>query len=190
MRNRISVLVCVFCAVLAGFLLAEASFAQDFSADVVSKSKEGTHKGKMFISSARTRMEMADSIMISRPDKSVVWVLMPQQKMYMESPLQPQNIIVTEEKTPGEVSRKFIGTEMIDGKPADKYEVVYASGNRNEAVFVWLLKDIKFPVKIVAKDGSWSTEYKNINTAKPEPNLFEIPSGYKKFSLQMPFMKN
>ena len=190
MRNRISVLVCVFCAGLAGLLSAEASFARDFSADVVLKSKEGAHAGKMFISDTKTRMEMADSVMISRPDKGVAWVLIPQQNMYMESPLQPQDIIVTEEKSPGEVSRKFIATEMIDGRPADKYKVVYASGNRNEAVFVWLLKDIKFPVKTAAKNGSWSTEYKNINTAKQEPKLFEIPSGYKKFSYQMPFMNN
>jgi hypothetical protein len=188
MRNRISVLVCISCAVITGLLLIENSFAQDFSADVVSKSKEGTHKGRMFISGAKTRMEMADSVMISRPDKSLVWMLMPQQKMYMESPLTPQNIIMTEEKAPGEISRKFIATETIDGKPADKYEVVYASGNRNEAVFVWLLKDIKFPVKTTAKDGSWSIEYKNINTAKQGSDLFEIPSGYKKFSYQMPFM--
>jgi hypothetical protein len=144
----------------------------------------------MFISDTKTRMEMADSVMISRPDKGVVWMLMPQQNMYMESPLKPQNIIVTEEKMQGEVSRKLIGSEVIDGRPADKYEVVYLSGKNNESVFVWLLKDIKFPVKTAATDGSWSVEYKNINTAKQEPTLFEIPSGYKKFSYQMPFMKN
>jgi len=188
MRKRISILVCVFCTVMAGFLLAEISFAQDFSADVVSKSKEGTQKGKMFISGGKTRMEIADSVMISRPDKSLVWILIPQQKMYMESPLKFQDIIVRGEKAEGEVSRKFITTEMIDGRSTDKYEIAYTSGNRNEAVFVWLLKDIKLPVKAVAKDGSWPTEYKNINTAKSEPNLFEIPSGYKKFSLQMPFV--
>ena len=79
------------------FIFGGIANAQDFSADTVSTTKEGTFTGKIFATKEKTRMEMSQAITITRTDKKIVWMLMPDEKMYMEQPLKPQNVVATKE---------------------------------------------------------------------------------------------
>lgn len=48
---------------------------------------------------------------------------MPKEKTYFEMKTGAQQ--VQKEKVKGEISRKYIGSETIDGHPTKKYEITY-----------------------------------------------------------------
>jgi len=168
------------------FVFGGIATAQDFSADMVSTTKGGVFTGKIYAAKEKTRMEMPQAITITRMDKNVVWILMPEQKMYMEQPLKPENIVASTDKMPGEIERKHLGTETVDGKKTEKYRIVYAAGNKRETIFQWIATDSGFPIKTAAEDGSWTTEFKNLKTGKQPDTLFEIPAGYQKLTYGIP----
>jgi hypothetical protein len=157
-----------FAVLLFVFLLSGNVLAIEFSADTVSTYK-GEHetKGKMYFKPDKYRMDMkthGDMIMITRVDKKVIWNIMPDQKMYMEIPFNLKNKPRVEEKFEGEIERKEVGSEVIDGHPTKKYLVTYKSGNETHQVYQWLATDI--------------------NIGSQPDSLFEVPAGYQK--VQMP----
>jgi hypothetical protein len=178
-----------FClAVALAFSLETAVFAMDFSADVVTTQGGNTVNAKVFVSGEKSRMEAPGSISISRVDKKVVWILMPDQKMYMEQPFDPKKMTTSSENVEGEIERAPLGKDTINGRTADKYKVTYQiEGNKSE-MFQWIESGSGLPVKSAAIDGSWSVEYRNIKTGPQPDSLFEVPEDYKKFSMDMPDM--
>jgi hypothetical protein len=188
MKNKvklISLVMGIFILFLATVVLAE-----DFSADMINTTKDGIFKGKIFITKDKTRMEVPGSITITRIDKKVVWILMPKDKMYMEQPFDPGKVVATSEKISGEIERKLIGQEIIDGRMTNKYQIVYNQDGKRETIFQWIAVGLNIPVKIAAGDNSWTMEYKNIKIGKQSDALFEVPADYQKFSYQMPSMKD
>ena len=168
--------------------LAANVFALDFSADMVMIQKDVTTNAKVFMSGQRSRMEVPGSISISRMDKKVMWILMPEQKMYMEQAFDPSKMMVSSGKVEGELERTPLGKDTVDGKVTDKYKVTYEiQGMRNE-MYQWIESGSNFPIKTSSLDGSWSAEYRNIKTGPQPDSLFEVPEGYKKFSMDMPDM--
>jgi hypothetical protein len=159
--------------------------AQDFSADVVQKTKEFSAQGKIFTSGDKTRMEVPQATTIIRRDKNIMWVLMPAQNMYMEQPIRTNNIVVAREKMPGEIERVSMGQESIDGQMTTKYRITYSEGGTKTTIYQWFSSGLPIPVKTMTEDGSWTMEYKNIKTGKQPDSLFEIPAGFKKFSYEV-----
>lgn len=174
--------------VLGTILFASLGYAGDFSADMVSSSPQGKFTVKLYVSGDKSRMEMPEAITVSRMDKKVVWMLMPQEMMYMEQPIDPRTVASTQEKVAGEIERKAEGTEMINGRLTTKYRVTFEVPGRQESVFQWIDEKDHIPVKTAAVDGSWSSEFKNIKSGPQDPALFEVPTGYRKMSLGMPDM--
>ncbi|MDO9529717.1 MAG: hypothetical protein Q7J27_11240, partial [Syntrophales bacterium] len=124
----------------------------------------------------------------TRIDKNVVWILMPAQNMYMEQPIRPEDMAAATDKMPGEIERKLVGKETIDGKTTNKYRIVYTAADKKETIFQWITVDSGLPIKTEAADRSWTIEYKNLKIGKQPDTLFEIPAGYQKFSLGVPVM--
>ncbi|MFH1580833.1 MAG: DUF4412 domain-containing protein, partial [Pseudomonadota bacterium] len=124
---------------------------------------------------------------ITRIDKNIVWILMSAQRMYMEQALKPENVVAATDKMSGEIERKLVGKETIDGKTTNKYRIVYVVADKEETIFQWITTS-GLPIKSAAVDGSWTVEYKNLKTGKQPDTLFEIPAGYQKFSLGVPVM--
>ncbi len=186
----------IFFAVLFAVLFAASSaFAVEFSADTISTFQGDKQlKGKLFFKTDRFRMEMKprndmSMIIITRLDKKVAWNLMPETKMYMEIPFDMKNKPKIDEKYEGEIERKEVGRETIDGHPTIKYLITYKVDNDKHQVYQWLASDIKMPVKTTAVDGSWSQELKNIKMGAQSDSLFEIPGGYQKMQMpQLPMM--
>ncbi len=162
--------------------------AEEFSADMIHTAGGQVMRGRIFVSNDKIRMETPDGVTISRMDKKLVWVLMPQDRMYMEQPFDPAKAAATSEKVDGELERTLVGQEMVDGKTAGKYRVVYEQNGRRVTLFQWLVEGAKIPVKTAAGDGSWTMEYQNIQTGAQPDSLFEVPADYQKFSAQMPSM--
>jgi len=160
--------------------------AQEFAADMVSRTGNETINAKISVSQDKVRLEMPDMTMIIRNDKKVSWMLIQAEKMYMEYPIDPS-------RAPKGVSRNFdneiervsLGPETIDGQETEKFQVTYTENGATASAYQWL-KDGQFPVKAEAVDGSWSTEYKNISMAAQPASLFEPPEGYQK--MEMPNM--
>ena len=177
--------------ILAFFFIVLVSghvFATEFSADTIMKHKNaGETSGKIYYKADMYRMDMKspqEMIMITRMDKQVIWNIMPSQRMYMEMPFNLTNRPMVEEKIEGEVERKKLGNEIVNGHPSDKFLITIKTNDTEHQVYQWWATDINFPVKNAAVDGSWVQEYKNIKLG-PQPNsLFEVPGGYKK--LEMP----
>jgi hypothetical protein len=164
----------------------KASMPQEFSATIVSTSAGQTVTSHVYMKKDkfRTDTKMAGSSTIVRKDINKVWMIMTAQKAYMEMPgVTEEQTQTVEEKVKGEMSRKKIGNETIDGHPATKYEVTAKVGDNVSQIYQWWATDINFPVKTAAVDGSWSMEYKDIKTGGQPDSLFEIPSGYKKMTV-------
>lgn len=168
------------------FLMTACAFAIEFSADQVVNAKGmGSIKAKINFTENKWRTE-ADiagnhTISIIRPDKNVTWVLMPDDKMYMENKIDPSQRIATAKKMAGEIKREKLGKENIGGISCDKYIITYREGTKNASVYLWLSSD-GIPVKSEAADGSWSSQMKNIVKGPQAASLFEVPAGYTKMS--------
>ncbi|MDO9565871.1 MAG: DUF4412 domain-containing protein [Candidatus Desulfaltia sp.] len=148
----------VLVAAISIFLFAGIAVAQNFSADMVSTTGEVIVTGKTFVAKEKTRMETPQAITITRIDKNVVWILMPAQSMYMEQPLKPENVAATTDKMQGEIGRKLIGKETIDGKTTNKYRIVYTAADKKETIFQWITVDSGLPIKTEAADDRWTIE--------------------------------
>ncbi len=170
-------------AVLMAFQLAAS--AKDFQADVVSTHGGQSITGKMYVSTDKCRMEMPGSIMISRGDQKKVFVLMPTEKMYMEQAYDPSYLASAQSDVEGQVDRTLIGRDNIEGRSCSKYKVTYEMGSHKSVMYQWQDDASGMIIKSQAEDGEWSMEFKNIKTGPVNPSLFEIPSGYSKFSLDM-----
>lgn len=172
------------------FFCVTLSIAQprEFSALIVTKSARMTQSMRMYFKEKKSRMEMQGNSRynILREDKQVMWMVMPDEKKYMEmpfKPFKPQEKPQIEKKIMGEVSRAEIGAEVIDGHPTKKYEITYKSGDRTDKMYQWLATDLNFPIKTAAIDGSWSTEFKDIKIGHQPDSLFEPPAGYEKVTM-------
>ena len=170
-------------ACVAGFLLvclAPCALAYELSADTVTKEDGEIQKGKIYIKGDKYRIERegdADYIII-RHDKGVLWVVAPQEKIYVSLPLDPNKTPKIQERNSGEVSRTLLGTETIDGHQTKKYRITVKEGTKRETFYQWTATDINFPIRTAALDDSWSVDFRNIgNTLKD--SLFEIPEGFK-----------
>lgn len=165
------------------FAFTTPAAAMTFSADIYTS--EGQN-GKFYIDTDKIRMETKEAISIMRQDKKLVWLLMPEEKLYMEQILNPAEIkqrhIPSNEPAGDNTERVFISREKINGYVSDKYKIIV---NKQDSHYEWISGDpgITMPVKTAAIDGSWWNEYRNISLAAPNPALFEIPAGYKKMGM-------
>jgi len=162
--------------------------ALEFSADMIMKHGNSRQTGTTAMKGEKMRTQITGqpSYTIFRPDRNVSWMVMPAQRSYMEMNYDPKQAAQSGTAPKGEVSRKLIGSEVVNGYPAKKYEMTMKSEGKTEKIYQWVAAGFEMPVKTAAIDGSWSTEYLNIKRTAAD-SLFEIPAGYRKMS--MPAMR-
>jgi hypothetical protein len=181
---------------------ALAQMPQPFSADFSRTSANGNvHvKGKFFVSAPKMRMEMADSgqqeaagafgvrtTIITDVTTKMAYMLMPEPQMYIDMPLDPNDAMM--QRMPKlqyfagdpctgrtDATCKKLGTEAINGRPCDKWEVTEKSGNKET---LWMDQKIHFPIKSQTAGGTTS-EFTNIQEGAQDPALFKVPAGYRK----------
>lgn len=175
----------IFGAILVSiFSAAACTFGMELSADMISTQKGDTHSGKFYMKGNKYRVEMEKQAQytILRQDKNITWLVMPEEKSYMEMPFDPKQKPKVEAKVQCEVTRKLLGSETLNGHPAKKYEVTVKDAGKTDKHYQWIATDLNFPIKHAAVDGSWSVEYRNIKKSVPD-NMFEVPPGYAKISM-------
>jgi hypothetical protein len=146
--------------------------------------------GKVYVKNNKMRNEVEAaglaSIHIMRPDKKLIWIIMPQQKAYMEMPLSQeaqQKMMILPENA--KTSMKKVGADTINGYACDKYETVMTHQGKTMKVFTWIAPDLGLPIRIMSEDGSFSMEYRDIKPGQVEDALFEPPQGYNKMKMPM-----
>ena len=100
-------------------------------------------------------------------------------------PFDPSKQKVISEKLDGEVSRKLVGTEIISGFSAKKYEVTVVDQGIEQKMYQWIATEIAFPIRFSTLDGKMTMEYLNIKRSVDD-NVFELPKGYEKISVPLP----
>jgi len=204
----------VFPAVLTGamaavFLIGSAadnSFAREkmeeprveYSADMVITAENEATSYKIYHAlGGKQRQEMnfegTSQAVITRPDKKVSWVLMPEQKMYMETGFEQASEQMAQGSQPPDMSECAMdatpaGSESINGVQATRSKISMSCPNNFKYDGdMWVTKEgimVKMDATTVA-DGHRSrfqTELKNLKVGKQNPALFEIPAGYEKLS--------
>jgi len=179
-------MVAGFALVYAAAMLSYA-FALDITADMVTKEGKITRNGKLYLKDTKCRVEKGSTPIytIVRGDKGLLWQVNGAENTYIEAKLTPAAKPWTEEKIFGEVSRKEIGTETINGHPTKKYEVSVKQDKKTDTYYQWFATDIRFPMKIANANGKWSVEYKNIKNGAPD-NVFNLPAGANLDTMTVP----
>ena len=161
----------------------------EFSAESVTESGGVILQEKIYYAPGMLRKELAvphgKQIEITRLDKKVAWLLMTEEHIYLERALAAGG-----EGTQAGMNfeQTAVGEEPVNGIPTTKYKAVATqSDGRTLSGYVWSTKEgITVKMDLVS-DGTPAThlvmEYKNLQIGKQTPSLFEIPSGYRKFSL-------
>jgi len=158
---------------------------------MVSKAAGLEMSGKVFVKDKKVRNEnqMAGqtNVMIINPDKQQVLVIMPQQKMYLETPLnedpQQKMMTLTDQDKP---NMKLVGTETLNGYECDKHEITVSHQGQSTKHCAWMAKKLGMPIKIVSEGGAFSMEYQDIKPGPVAASPFEPPPGFRKMQMPVP----
>jgi uncharacterized protein DUF4412 len=181
---------------------AFAQAPQPFSADMATTSANTNTsvKGKFFLSLPKMRVDITDTgqqrqagpfggkmTMLMDADAKMTYMLMPEQQMYMEFSMTQDNPML--QRMPKwqdlkgdpcagrqDVTCKKVGTETINGRSCDKWEATKKDGQKD---IFWVDQKLHFPIK--SQTGHVTTEFTNIKEGAPDPALFKVPAGYRKF---------
>jgi outer membrane lipoprotein-sorting protein len=184
----------VFCIVLgvSGAIAGQTPMPQPFSADFTTTSGTGgeMNSGKIYFSLPKMRMESSskgqDSVIIMDQSIQTVYILMPKQRMYIESRTDQQNPMMRQgPKAPTSFDPNHpcganekcekVGTETVNGRVCDKW---VSTGTKGTST-AWIDQKLSFPVKTQSANGEiW--QLTNIKEGKPDATLFELPAGYQK----------
>jgi len=164
----------------------------EYYADEHMETEDVTMQTKVYHAPGKERREQDMSgmqqIMIMRRDKGVMWMLMPEQKTYMEMKM-GQGKEDTADLKDYTIEYSVVGEEVVNGINTTKNKVIMTDKKGNKfGGFMWVSKEgIMVKMDTVSKvEGSKmrvKMERKNIKIENQNPKLFEIPSGYNKMSM-------
>lgn len=159
--------------------------AVEFSAQMMVKDGDKAMPGKIYFQNGKMRQEFVDeegrTITIVRPDKKVVWVIMPQERTYLEMPLKTRLPGQFIQIPPDAIGKRQVGMETVNGYVADRYEVTTKEGETGVMKqTVWVAKKLQVPIKMVTARRDFSIEYRNIREGGLAALLFEPPRGFVK----------
>ncbi len=164
-----------------GLVLGQSPLVGQYSADHTMMIMGRTIQGKTYVDQGKTRIEIAMAgtqvASIIRPDKKLVYVIMPAQKMVMEMPLNLENQVLTSAHDKN-ANREKVGTETINGQVCDKYKIT----SEGTVVYLWANKSTSVPVQLQSADQKVKVEWTNVKVGAQPASLFEPPADYKKMS--------
>jgi len=171
---------------LALLLLPSAAWAAEFSARMLVKDGDKVMPGKLYVQGGLLRQEFNDergqTITVVRPDKKVVWVILPQERTYMELPLKARLPGQFIQMPPDVVQKRPLGKETINGYETEKYQVSVRSGEGLEFQTIWVSPKLGMPLKLVVERRRFSVEYRDIREGKQAERWFALPAGYQKLA--------
>lgn len=184
--------------IVAGFILAAPAMAVqpanvEYSADSYMETAEGVMEGTVHVAPGKERREFVQqgekSVMILRHDKKVIWMLMPEDKMYMEMKMPEGGR--KDDLSGYKIETTTIGPETVNGVETTKSKMIM-TGPKGDKLggFGWRTKEdivVKLDAIAVSKKSKerFKIELDNLNIGRQNPALFEIPSDYEKMEMGM-----
>ncbi len=172
--------------ILAFSVHAATAGAAEFSADMTipTKGKKKAVNFKIYVKDGKMRQEKTlgkrtQNVIIFRPDKKVIWNIMPKQKMYMDYTYNSAEKPITEWTSEDEKKARLVGSEDLNGFACKKYEYVAGKG-RNKTVTIWIAEELNFPIK--STGGEREYELTNIQVGEVSGSMFEIPKGFQNWN--------
>lgn len=178
-------------AAAAEFPYPTVEYAADMTVRIQPENGSQSHTISGTINSTRTseRREIENfghkTIVIKRRDKNETWLLMPEVKTYRitrgdQQQNDPERMIRN-----GELKLTKQGSEIVNGVRTVKYQISSTSGKDGQFNgFAWLTKQnvpVRFEGK--ARDANQAMnvriDYNRIRIGRQNPQLFEIPPGYR-----------
>jgi len=166
----------------------------EYTADQVTGAENQTVKSKVYHAPGKQRMDMEEGggkqFIITRADRKLFWIVMPEQKMYMEKSLE-EGKKERRDLTDCSFTQKAAGKETINGVDTAKSEIEVSCPDKSEySGAMWTSKEgIMVKMDAVAKgkgsNGRFRMELKNLKIGKQDPKLFEVPPGYQRFKMPM-----
>lgn len=163
----------------------------EYSGDSYMETAEGTMQGKVYSTPGRERREFVQQgerqIMIMHRDKKVVWMLMPEDKMYMEMKIPKEGR--KDDLSGYKMETTRVGTETVNGVSTTKNKIIMTAPNGDKlGGFSWVSKEgivVKLDAIAVEKNNKqrMKMELKNLKIGKQNPAMFEIPAGYTKMDM-------
>lgn len=165
--------------------------ALDFSADRVVKSGKSVVTAHVNVKDDRWRFEFTvpqggASIIIVRVDRGKSWLIFSKRRQYLEVPIAKDHRLVVNESMDGEVSREFVGEEVLQGFPTELFEVTVKDNGEERQYYRWVTKAQRFPLKTVSKQGQWSEEFRRVVFTEQSRYLFELPQRFDPADLPAP----
>lgn len=175
----------LFLAVILSLNAAELPFTPpaEYSCqmNITGKDKEASKSHMYQGAGGLRRMEMDSdkgqkAVVIIRPDRKQMIMLMDEKKMAMTMPFDPSHQQrVTDPSTDPNSSWTKAGTETIDGVECTKFE--WTSGAKKGAAWVEVKRSVLVRVK-EGTDGS-QVDFTDYQIGPQKAELFEAPAGYR-----------
>lgn len=152
-------------SVVVGLLTSTAFAAAQFSADTVQTGPQGQSvTGRTYVGDNRMRNEGAEDgktyVQVVDNVKNVSYIILPDQKAYMEMPLPPMAPAGAQGKpadpcagVPGVTCRK-LGAEVISWRPTTKWEISGSVGGQTRTETRWIDDQRGDVMRVQASDGS------------------------------------
>jgi hypothetical protein len=143
-------------------------------------------KGPMITPTFVAQMKAAGmdrSIVTIRMDRKRLYVIYPGLKAYADVAM-PAELV--QSMTKGlKLQKTTLGKETIDSHPCTKQMLTLSDDNGGkEQITSWEASDLKgFPVQANFFEGGQNIvlKFRNVKLSPPDPKLFEVPSGYKRY---------
>ena len=158
-----------------------------FSADHVTVSPGQPELiGRVFVAPQKVRVGRVPMVYILREDLGVMWMMVPERKVYHEMPRDeaPLDAMMREVSQEQIIAEELV-TETVNGFLCRKLRIktsVEILGTRHEGTaVVWTTPALAIPIRSKTEDGTVS-ELRELRPGTQPEELFEIPQGYEKTS--------
>ena len=189
MLKKIWVLVAAVAAVIAsgGAVSAIEGPKVEYCADSYMETAEAVMEGPVYYAPGKERREyLTDGqkmVMITRQDKKTAWMLMPEEKTYMEMKLSSRQGR-RDDLSAYKIEQTIIGPDTVNGVKAVKSKIVMVGPDGGKmGGFMWTTRDgilVKMDAIAVEKGSKerFTINLKNLKIGKQDPELFEVPADY------------
>ena len=174
----------------------DSAKAETMSAILTLAMLDGKMRAETDMSKMKTKMLSSDliaqmkdmgadiTILISRPDKKMTYLVYPGLNIYLE-----QAIPAGEAEASGKdakLAKTVLGKETVDGHPCEKAKVVVTDDKgQTQDALVWNATDLQgFPIQMetTEKGSTVVMKYTNVRLTKPDAKQFEPPVGATRYT--------
>jgi len=136
---------------------------------------------------------MGKQVMLIDFERQVAYMLMPEQKAYMEMPMGVGGMggVVQPSNPEGSVEHEVVGREIVDGQETTKYRFAVSTPDGSTRGFVWVTDDgilmrSESETLLGSNDqtpGRMVITLKELEIGPQDPTLFDLPSDYQKIEM-------